>query len=128
MSGQGWTKPSEVVAASGQKVNGRPRIDASRMNAWLKGERPKDPDMIRAAAETFGVPVEDVLRAADYLPPTGEASNVRPMPTTREAIVADKGLSEQARRMLLAAYDAAGVEDSGQPGLRLAARPRGKKR
>lgn len=58
-------RASDLVRASGQKPNGRPVIDATRVGSWLKGERP-GPDLLAALAEALGVGMTEVMRAAGY--------------------------------------------------------------
>ncbi len=58
-------KPADLVRRSGRKPNGRPVIDASRVTAWTKGERPSH-RLTVLAARSLGVPARDALRAAGY--------------------------------------------------------------
>jgi hypothetical protein len=61
---KGW-KPADLVRASGLKANGRPVIDAPRVSAWLKGDRPSF-DLASAAGTALGLGSSTALVAAGY--------------------------------------------------------------
>lgn len=58
-------RATDLVKASGVKANGRPVIDAPRVSAWLKGERPSY-ELASAAGIALGVGATPALLAAGY--------------------------------------------------------------
>lgn len=69
--------PADLARAAGNKPNGRPVIDPSRITQWLKGQRPSY-QLAVIAAEAFGADVPDALEAAGYghVSPGGRSTTV----------------------------------------------------
>lgn len=97
-----------LVERSGRKPNGRPRIDGSRVHAWLKGERPSF-DLAAVAAEALGRPAGEALRAAGYQvqappPETPPAPRDRLGPDLADLLATDPTLTPSARAHLVVQY------------------------
>lgn len=58
-------RPADLVRASGLKENGRPVIDAPRVSAWLRGERPSY-ELAGVAGEALSVGAAAARTAAGY--------------------------------------------------------------
>ena len=101
------TRPNTyLVQRSGTKPNGRPRIDASRVHSWLKGERPSF-NLATIAAEALGRPADEALRAAGYDVPAAPAPidhNPGPRVDVLDAIKADPDLLPEAKAHLINQY------------------------